>query len=86
MSNGVKETMCTSCIHLPVCSLKETFLKAQQAVDDACFSEPNYDKTTRITYVVNLREWIEPPKLRCRHYIQQQIYRNINSLGGTQSK
>lgn len=30
---GVKETLCTSCGHRQVCSLTDTFLKVQEAVD-----------------------------------------------------
>ena len=37
---GVKETQCTRCGHRDVCSLKEEFLEAQKAVDEACVSRP----------------------------------------------
>ena len=32
---GVKETQCTRCSHREVCSLKEEFLAAQAAIDEA---------------------------------------------------
>ena len=33
MSECCKETMCTTCIHQDICSLKEKFLDAQKAVN-----------------------------------------------------
>lgn len=75
MNEGEKESLCTTCIHLPICSLKETFLEAQKAVNNATIYETqrNEDGGTSIkeTYVANLRDWIEPPRLKCKHYIQK---------------
>lgn len=31
---GVGETLCSGCLHLPVCANKEKFLKIQEAVND----------------------------------------------------
>lgn len=64
-----KETVCTKCIHLPVCSLKERFIKAQEAVDDTTvhLGDGRMIRLRDIDYII-------PVNLECKHF-----YRN----GGT---
>lgn len=71
MSDGCKETLCTSCSHWQVCSLKMTYLKAQEAIDRACFNESEGDGV-RTTYVANLRDWLTIPALQCKHYQRRE--------------
>ena len=68
MSECCKETMCTTCIHQDVCSLKEKFLDAQKAVDGLVV----YDKLpdgklgqVKLRYI----GFIKPVELACIHYI-----------------
>lgn len=89
-NEGCQETLCTSCIHLQVCSLKETYLKAQKAVNDATISElePADDhgpSRVRTTYVANLREWLTIPQLKCKHYQKQpeKLTRNFDQVDTT---
>ena len=68
MSECYKETMCTTCIHQDVCSLKEKFLDAQKAVDGLVV----YDKLPDGKLgQVKLRDigFIKPVELACIHYI-----------------
>lgn len=67
--SGVKETLCASCTHREVCSLKETYLEAQQAVDTLTF-EVSAGKGNRDLRLWRLRDipWISPVELRCKHY------------------
>lgn len=64
---GVKETLCSHCDHLQVCSLKKEFVAAQQAVDTVSVSLG--DRTMK-----NLRDfdWIKPVALDCIHFIQKR--------------
>lgn len=44
MSNGVKETACTNCVHRGVCKHKKDFLDAIKAVNDTNVSWSDGDK------------------------------------------
>lgn len=76
----VKETLCTSCVHLPVCSKKEEYLAAQKAVDDMTIGCG--DKGIR-----HLRDmkWIHPVQLQCTHYMSNGYgtIRGITVTDGT---
>lgn len=68
MSEYCKETMCTTCIHQDVCSLKGKFLDAQKAVDGLIV----YDELpTGLLGQVKLRDigFIKPVELECIHYV-----------------
>ena len=68
MSECCKETMCTTCIHQDICSLKGKFLDAQKAVDGLVV----YDKLPDGKLgQVKLRDigFIKPVELACIHYI-----------------
>ena len=68
MPECYKETMCTTCIHQDICSVKEKFLDAQKAVDGLVV----YDKLPDGKLgQVNLRDigFIKPVELACIHYI-----------------
>lgn len=63
-----EETMCTTCIHQDVCSLKGKFLDAQKAVDGLVV----YDELpTGLLGQVKLRDigFIKPVELECVHYV-----------------
>lgn len=68
---GVRETLCTQCSHREVCSNKEEFLSAMQAVNEVSVGLPSKDPN--IGSYINLRDikWIKPVELVCIHYIQQ---------------
>ena len=68
MSECCKETMCTTCIHQGICSVKKKFLDAQKAVDGLIV----YDELpTGPLGQVKLRDigFIKPVELVCIHYI-----------------
>lgn len=67
MHSGVKETLCSHCGHLQVCSLKKEFIAAQQAVDNICVS-------LGVRAMKDLRDfdWIKPVKLECIHFAAKQ--------------
>ena len=60
---GVKETQCTHCNHLQVCSFKAQFLAAQKAVDEVTVG-------TGDRSFINLRDisWIRPVSLECSYF------------------
>ena len=65
---GVKETQCTRCSHREVCSLKEEFLAAQAAIDEAVLHRER--KNDGALSMIRIRDikYIEPVELRCKHY------------------
>ena len=68
MSECCKETMCTTCVHQDICSVKEKFLDAQKAVDGLVV----YDKLPDGKLgQVKLRDigFIKPVELECVHYV-----------------
>lgn len=67
----VRETLCTHCVHREVCSNKEEFLSAMQAVNEVSVGLPSKDPN--IGSYINLRDikWIKPVELVCTHYLQQ---------------
>lgn len=67
MYNGSKETLCSHCEHLQVCSLKAEFIAAQQAVDNVCVNLG--DRKMK-----NLRDfdWIKAVNLECVHFISKR--------------
>ena len=70
MSECCKETMCTTCIHQDICSVKEKFLDAQKAVDGLVV----YDKLPDGKLgQVKLRDigFIKPVELACIHYVHK---------------
>lgn len=67
MSGCVKESLCSSCIHREVCSLKEKFLAAQRAVDELKFSYGYPDGKVEILKLCNIG-FIQPVNLKCAHY------------------
>lgn len=61
--NTCKETLCTTCIHREVCSMKESYLAAVDAVDNM---KVNFDDGS-VQYLHNMT-WIRPVRLECRYY------------------
>ena len=63
MHGGVEETQCTHCDHLQVCSPKEQFIAAQNAVNRLTVNLG--DQTMK-----DLRDfgWIKKVKLECEHF------------------
>lgn len=67
---GVKETLCSSCGHLPVCSLKNTFLEIQKQTDNICV---NHEKDNGITRIIDVG-WISVT-VKCSHWISSMNMR-----------
>jgi len=64
MTNCVKETLCTSCVHREVCSKKEEYLAAQKAVDNLFVK-----KNDVIGNYLNTMTWIKPVQLQCIYHM-----------------
>ena len=68
MSDGVKETLCTRCVHRTVCKHKDEFLKAIQAVNEATVDEfENDGNRMRMTKVVNI-DCVGNISVTCRYH------------------
>ena len=73
MSDCCKETQCSSCIHLDICSVKVKFLDAQRAVDELIvYSDLPGGKQG----MVKLHDigFIKPVELRCIHYLPKKTF------------
>lgn len=64
MTFGVKETLCTSCVHCEVCSKKGEYLEAQSAVDNT-----QVYLEERSSYYLRDIKWIRPVQLQCTYYM-----------------
>jgi hypothetical protein len=80
---GVKETACTNCFHRKVCSLKTTFLKAQEAANRLSITTNEGDGTFSSIPVSEV-SWIKPIILDCVHRLDRDA--PINFLTKTLSK
>ncbi len=67
MSNVVKETQCTRCDHLAVCSLNKQFVAAQKAVDDV-----NVPLGGNSIKGLRYFDWIRPVELECIHFTDKK--------------
>lgn len=91
MGETCRETLCTSCVHLEICKLKETYLKAQEAVDQVKiyegFVDENGKSAIKETRISNLRDWLTISQLQCKHYSKKSEYtvRNFNESTHTQA-
>ena len=74
----VKETLCTSCVHREVCSKKEEFQAAQDAVDHVTVNvaDNSYINLSHMT-------WIHPVQLQCNHFMLQHVYRKLDDVTGS---
>jgi len=63
----VQETLCSRCVHSPVCQYKSKFLQAVQAVNDVTIAPENHT-IQRIRDI----EFIKPVELMCRYYVLPQ--------------
>lgn len=70
MSDGVKETLCSRCIHRQVCLIKERYLKFQKQIDDL------YETFKKEELIESFygTSFIKPIELKCRHYISDNCY------------
>ena len=68
MSECCKETMCTTCVHQDICSVKEKFLDAQKAVDGLVIYDKLPDGKLRQVKLCDIG-FIKPVELVCIHYI-----------------
>lgn len=68
----VKETLCTGCMHAHVCSLKQTFLEAQKAIDNLSISTDEHEQ--RLIDISWLRT-----ELHCSHFKHSVFYRDTDT-------
>ena len=67
MIDGVKETICSGCVHLQVCSLRNDMLSAMSSIN-------NMEVSLGDNRMVYLRDipWIKPISLQCIHYLRKE--------------
>ena len=70
MSECCKETICTTCIHQDICSLKGKFLDAQKAVDGLVVYDKLPDGKLGQVKLCDIG-FIKPVELACIHYVHK---------------
>lgn len=76
MSDAVKETSCTRCVHRTVCKHKDDFMKVIQAINEASVHERIEDNKMKMTKVVNY-ECVGDITVTCRFQQQKAVaFRN----------
>lgn len=66
---GVKETMCTNCVHLGICKNKNLFLEAQKSADELIVG------AERSALMLKNIPWIRPIRLECINFMGKTTYR-----------
>lgn len=68
MSDGVRETPCTRCVHRTVCKHKDDFLRAIQAVNEATVHEhEDSSNKVKMTKVINY-DFVSDISVTCRYH------------------
>lgn len=75
MSESTNTHLCSSCIHREICKLKDTYLNAQKAVNDARFFDVDSSEGVREIFVASLKDWLTIPQLGCKHYQEEGTIR-----------
>ena len=72
MSNTCKESLCTRCAHLSVCSYRDKYLKLQEQINNLEISMIESDGATRFTKLQNI-PWIRPVELSCIYFMENRL-------------
>lgn len=63
---------CTICAHYEVCSKKETYKQAQEAVDRVSVTLGENSDGVMMTDLRNI-DWIKPVVLECTHFLTKPV-------------
>lgn len=75
MIESTNTHLCSSCIHREICKLKDTYLKAQKAVNDARFFDVDSSEGVQGVFISKLSDWLTIPQLGCKHYQEEGTIR-----------
>lgn len=79
--NGVKETLCTRCIHLNVCAYKKDYLDILKEVENATVTRDTSDEKIVSKKVIDY-DFIGTIHVSCRYYEKRpEIYCNKSLIG-----
>lgn len=68
MVDGVKETICSGCAHLQVCSLRNDMLSVISSIDNLTVNLGD-NRTVHLSDI----PWVKPISLQCIHYLQKEV-------------
>lgn len=71
MSNTCKESLCTRCAHLSVCSYRDEYLNLQEKIDNLEITMIEPDGATYYTKLQNI-PWIRPVELSCIYFMESK--------------
>lgn len=76
MSDGVRETQCTRCIHRTMCKYKDAYLQAIQEVQQVNIHSAE-GNGVRLTPITSLEFLVQPIELNCKYC---QTFSDITSI------
>ena len=83
---GLRETSCTRCSHREVCSFKDEFLRALEAVNEVTVNRPAKEENNVSFIKLCDIPWIKPVELICQHYQKcQPVNRNLSKEDSRES-
>lgn len=74
MSDGVRETQCTSCIHRTMCKYRDIYL---HALEQVLKMEIGFDEDSKKLVPISELEFLNPIELDCKY---QQTLDSINAI------
>lgn len=83
MSNTCKESLCTRCAHLSVCSYRDKYLNLQEQINNLEISMIESDGETYFTKLQHI-PWIRPVELSCIYFMENrlELLRNYFTTSG----
>ena len=77
MTEGVKETACTSCIHRVVCSRMREYLGIIKEIDSCTYCSEDEDN---VVAIISKVDWIVMQYPLCKYYLREQKTTRLQNI------
>ena len=82
MTEGVKETACTSCIHRVVCSRMREYLGNIKEIDSCTYCSEDEDN---VVAIISKVDWIVMQYPLCKYYLREQKTTRLQNICNSDS-
>lgn len=82
MTEGVKETVCTSCIHRVVCSRMREYLGIIKEIDSCTYCSEDEDN---VVAIISKVDWIVMQYPLCKYYLREQKTTRLQNICNSDS-
>ena len=82
MTEGVKETACTSCIHRVVCSRMREYLGIIKEIDSCTYCSEDEDN---VVAIISKVDWIVMQYPLCKYYLREQKTTGLQNICNSDS-